>query len=563
VRTSLITSNCRRWCLAVSILVGAATTSQAAWLTIHNDFYQYDLSGNVIQTRSGCLRKFNSTYYWYGSANGFTNQTCYSSTDLLHWTYRGVAIAAAGTNRMDVIYNDSTHQYVMYLKTQNGTNCDMGIATSSTPQGPYTLRGNYKVFGYQIGDPSVYQDFDGKAYFLYVWDSVPGANSGGVSEHAIASISSDYLSLSKRLFIWHAGSREAPMMLKRHGIYYYFTSLTLWTQSTATQYYTATTIAGPYTTTLKPMLTPGNTANNSWDTQCDFVFVFPGTSDTVYMYCGDRWEKPDPLRVGDFVWLPYTFTARDTPVVNYYQDWEVDPDAGTWRPFDYNRNLAKRKTATASSVSGSNVANNVTDSATYMNYINTRWTSAISDPQWITVDLGSPMNINRVILKWDSAYARNFQIQVSNDNSTWNPVFTSTTGGMRSVTDETFATTSARYVRMYGTTRGNTAKGYGLFDFMVLNDAPTATKFKSGKSPNPSEAFLTCRNNTVYYSVPSGNAVKLDIVDARGKLVAVLVDGFTQAGDHEAALPGTLGRGIYIIRLAAGAKRLAALQIVR
>lgn len=561
MRSHGTTTTFYRWCLAVSILFGAATTSEAAWQTIHNDFYQYDLSGNSIQTRSGCLRKFADTYYWYGSSNGFSNQTCYSSTDLRHWTYRGVAIVAGGTNRMDVIYNDSTRQYVMFLKTQNGSNCDMGIATSSTPQGPYTLRGNYKVFGYQIGDPSVYQDFDGKAYFLFVWDSVPGANSGGISEHAIASISSDYLSLSKKLFTWHVGNREAPMMMKHNGIYYYLTSLTLWTQSTATQYYTATNIAGPYTTTLKPMLTPGNTANNSWDTQCDFVFTFKGPGDTMFMYCGDRWERPDPLRLGDYVWLPINFSPKDSVIVNYYQDWEVDPDAGTWRPFDYNRNLAKRKTATASSVSGSNVANNVTDSASYTNYINTRWTSATSDPQWIQVDLGSSMNINRVILKWDSAYAKNFQIQTSTDASNWNTVFTSTTGGMRSVTDETFATTNARYVRMYGTTRGNTAKGYGLFDFMVLNDAATATTFKPGKSNITSEALLTCKNNTIYYSVPSGNFVKLEVVDARGKLMAVLVDGFKQAGDHKAALPGTLGRGMYIIRLTTGAKRLAAMQI--
>jgi hypothetical protein len=563
MRSHGITTNCHRWCLAVSILFGAATTSQAAWQTIHNDFFQIDQNGNTVNTRSGCLRKFNDTYYWYGSANGFTNQTCYSSTDLMHWTYNGVAIVAAGTNRMDVIYNDSTRQYVMFLKTQNGTNCDMGIATSSTPSGPFTLRGNYKVFGYQIGDPSVYVDDDGKAYFLYVWDSVPGANSGGISEHAIASISSDYLSLSKRLFIWHVGSREAPMMMKHNGIYYYLTSLTLWTTSTATQYYTATNIAGPYTTTLTPTITPATpgipASTNSWDTQCDFVFTFPGTQGTVYMYCGDRWIKPNQLRQGDYVWLPITFSPRDSVIINYYMDWEVDVSAGTWRAFDYKRNLAMHKIAAASSVNGSYVANNVTDSTTYSNF--TRWESAASDPQWIRVDLGSAMNINRVILKGDSCYAKAFQIQVSNDALTWSTVFSTTTGGRRCVTDETFARTSARYVRMNGTQRGTTF-GYSLFDFMVLNDSlPTATSFEPVKPSIPSEVLLTCRNNTIYYSVPAGNFVKLDIVDARGKLAAVLVDGFKHAGDHEAVVPGTLGRGMYIIRLTSGAKRLAAIQV--
>jgi hypothetical protein len=37
------------------------------------------------------------------------------------------------------------------------------------------------------------------------------------------------------------------------------------------------------------------------------------------------------------------------------------------------------------------------------------------------------------------------------------------------VTDVTFAKTTARYVRMNGTQRGNTG-GYSLFAFMVLDD---------------------------------------------------------------------------------------------
>jgi len=562
MRMTGLATNCHRWRLVALIFIVFAMTSQAKWLTVHNDFEMYDLDGNAIQTRSGCLCKFNDTYYWYGSANGFTNQTCYASTDLLHWTNKGVVIKASGTNRMDVLYNDSTKQYVIYLKTQNGSNCDLGIATCSTPDGQFTLKGNNKVFGYQIGDPSVWKDDDGKAYFLFVWDSVPGANSGGVSEHALGVFSSDYLSLSKKLFVWHVGNREAPMMMKHHGIYYYLTSLTLWTESTATQYYTAPSPTGPWTTKLIPMITPGNTANNSWDTQCDFVFTFKGPQDTVYMYCGDRWEKPDPIRVGDYTWLPITFSPKDSVVVNYYQDWEVDPDAGKWRPLDLKRDLALHKTATASSTSGSNSANNVTDSSTWQNYTKTKWTSAASDPQWIMIDLGSPMQVNRVIIKWDSAYAKSFKIQTATDTATWKDVFSTTKAGLRCVTDETFPTTTARYVRMYGTQRGSTSGGYSMFEFMVLNDdETTVTTFKSGKSFIGSESFLTCKNNMVHFSMPSGDFVKLDVVDAHGRLVAVLVDGFRHVGDHEAVLPGTLSRGMYIIRLTTGAKRVATIQV--
>jgi hypothetical protein len=85
------------------------------------------------------------------------------------------------------------------------------------------------------------------------------------------------------------------------------------------------------------------------------------------------------------------------------------------------------------------------------------------------VDLGSAMEINRVILKWYTDYGKAFSIQVSTDSTTWTDVYSTTTGASYSVTDVTFAKTTARYVRMNGTKRGN-QNGYSLFAFMVLND---------------------------------------------------------------------------------------------
>ena len=551
-------------CLGMSVLpvlLGIALPSQAKWLTIHNDFMQYDTDGNPIRTRSGTLRKFDDTYYWYGSANGFTNQTCYTSKDLLHWTNKGVVLEAPRTNRMDVVYNDSTRQYVMFLKTGPSDGCELGIATSPTPDGKFTLVGNQLVHGHKIGDMSVWQDDDGKAYLAYVWDSIPGANSGGVSQHAFALLSPDYLTVSKRMWLWNRGSREAPMMMKRRGRYYYLTSLTLWTESTATQYYTATNLAGPWSNQLVPMMTPGNTKNNSWDTQCDFVFTFKGPRDTVYMYAGDRWEKPDPARLGDYTWLPMSFTSKDSVLVNYYQDWEVDPDAGLWRPFDLKRNLALRKPAAASSVSGSNAAGNATDSTDWRNYRNTKWVSAASDPQWLRVDLGAPMAVNRVILKWDSSYAKAFKVQVATDTSNWTDVYSTDKAGLRSVTDETFSTVTARYVRVYGTQRGTTG-GYSLYDFTVLNDSDDVpTRAKPVKPASASGAGLSYANQSLRYSLKAGNAVRIDVLDGRGRLKAVLVDGFRAAGDHEEALPGSLASGKYLVRLTVGGQRRGSLKI--
>jgi hypothetical protein len=550
--------NCLRWFLAVSLFAGAAVSVQGKWLTIHNDFFQFDLDGNPIRTRSGCLSKFGETYYWYGCGTGMADQTCYSSTDLLHWKNEGVMLkASGGTNRMDVLYNDSTKKYVMVMKWETpGTEwCNRGIATSTSPTGPFTKLFDSTVYGVNTGDMSVFKDDDGKAYYCYeLWDN-------GKTSQGFSLMTWDYINLEKKMQQWTNSDREANNIMKRRGMYYYMTSGMMGIDPTETRYWTAPKIDGPWTTKLVPIIAPGDVDKKSWDTQCDFVFAFKGTEDTVQMYCGDRWKRPHPERSGDYVWLPITFTQKDSVVINYYQDWEVDPDRGVWRAIDEKRNLALNKTATASSTSGSNTAGNVTSQATWQNYYNTKWVSASSDPQWITVDLGSPIPINRVILKWDADYAKSFKIQVSSDNTTWTDVFSTTKAGANSVTDETFATTTARYVRMYGTQRG-TSGGYSLFDFMVLNDTlTTTTTFKPAKSSIPSEALLTCRNNTIHYSVPSGNPVKIDIVDARGKLVAVLVDGFKHAGNYEAVLPGTLARGMYFIQLTTGTKNLVTPQV--
>lgn len=61
--------------------------------------------------------------------------------------------------------------------------------------------------------------------------------------------------------------------------------------------------------------------------------------------------------------------------------------------------------------------------------------------------------MNRVILKWNANAAKSFKIQASTDNSSWEDVFSTDKGSSSSVTDETFPTTNARYVRMLATER--------------------------------------------------------------------------------------------------------------
>jgi hypothetical protein len=45
----------------------------------------------------------------------------------------------------------------------------------------------------------------------------------------------------------------------------------------------------------------------------------------------------------------------------------------------------------------------------------TRWSSAFSDPQWIQIDLGSTQSICQVVLRWETASGKAYQIQTSAD----------------------------------------------------------------------------------------------------------------------------------------------------
>jgi hypothetical protein len=94
-----------------------------------------------------------------------------------------------------------------------------------------------------------------------------------------------------------------------------------------------------------------------------------------------------------------------------------------------------------------------------------RWSSNWSDNQWLRVDLGSARSIGRVILRWEDAYATGYRIEVSSDGSTWRTVWSTTTGN-GGTDNDTFAATTARYVRMTGTARGS-SYGYSLYEFEV------------------------------------------------------------------------------------------------
>ncbi|MDB6019212.1 MAG: coagulation factor 5/8 type domain protein [Pedosphaera sp.] len=146
-------------------------------------------------------------------------------------------------------------------------------------------------------------------------------------------------------------------------------------------------------------------------------------------------------------------TSRGTPYGYSLNDFEV---------YGISFSLSLGQPAYTSSIQSSNyLASMAMDGNA-----STRWASTSGiDPQWIYVDLGATYSISRVILNWESAYAKSYQIQVSSDAINWTTIY-STTTGVGGINDLTGLSGVGRYVRMYGTVRG-TIYGYSLFDFSV------------------------------------------------------------------------------------------------
>ncbi|MCD1259250.1 discoidin domain-containing protein [Paenibacillus athensensis] len=155
----------------------------------------------------------------------------------------------------------------------------------------------------------------------------------------------------------------------------------------------------------------------------------------------------------------------------------------------------------------------------------TRWESAFSDPQWISVDLGSTQSVNKVVLNWEGAYGKSYKIEVSTDGSNWSQVYSTTTGA-GGVETLTFGAANARYVRLTGTVRG-TAYGYSLYEFEVYGSGSTT------QTPPTLAAAATTVGS-------AGTVTFTDNSAWRSAISAVKVDGTTVATNQYTVAAGSI-----------------------
>ncbi|MFF1721521.1 RICIN domain-containing protein [Streptomyces sviceus] len=324
----------------LTALLLPAAPANAASLSFTLGATRTDQNGNTLQLHGLGIVKVGSTWYGFGedktgetsSDTSFQDIPCYTSTDLANWRHQGVALAKQAdgdlgpsriVERPKVIYNASTSTYVMYMHidSMNYSDARVGVATSSTPCGPYSYRGSFRPLGNISRDIGLFQDTDGTGYLLS-----EDRNNG----LHIYKLSADYLSVDSGVALLGSGgsanSYESPAMVKTNGVYYLLAShLTGW-NTNDNVYTTATSLGGPWAP-MRNFAAPGTHTYNS---QTANIITVQGSSGSTYIYAGDRWN-PSDLGNSQLIWLP--MTIRGTVVnVGQYPSWSLDTAAGTWTP---------------------------------------------------------------------------------------------------------------------------------------------------------------------------------------------------------------------------------------
>jgi hypothetical protein len=307
----------------------------AAWM---------DNKGRVINAHGAGILFYHGVYYLFGEIKKGKTQlvpnqgwedyrvpaggiSCYTSKDLIHWNYEGVALypvygdpgndldTGRVIERPKVVYNARTKKFVMWMHIdkKDYSYSQAGVALSDRPIGPYQYLRSLRPNGNMSRDMTVYPDEDGKAYLVY--------SSEENNTMHICQLSDDYLSPSKkeeRILI--NKRREAPALFKNKGKYFLISSAcTGWSPNQAS-YAVADHPLGTWTEMGNPCIGPD--ADSSFHTQSTYVLPVPGKPDS-FIFMADRWNKLN-LEDSRYVWLP--LEVKGVKVEIYWREKAFQPD---------------------------------------------------------------------------------------------------------------------------------------------------------------------------------------------------------------------------------------------
>lgn len=342
--------------LVLSAVIGLCSTSYGQQQNIKNDVFWNTQDGQPISSQGGGIFKFadpvtgEKKYYWYGvhyeEADTYRNNpsvtlpnatfqsvSCYSSTDLVNWTFEKDVLTKAETNktgktwvgRLGVAYIKELKKYALLVQHGN----QVLITVSDSPTGDFTWhqRINMKsmIGTSNTGDQTVFTDEDtGKSYLVYSYGQ--GRNKIYVSEIGVKQGKVNLLDCTQ---IFKGESREGNCMFKYNNKYYMFASNIYGWDASHAYYLVANDIRGPYLPTNEMLVMDGASQDYAHVTQTGFFVNVKGSEQETVVYCGDRWANFAGNGLGYNQWFPISFNGKK-PYFNSLSSWNLDVKTGTW-----------------------------------------------------------------------------------------------------------------------------------------------------------------------------------------------------------------------------------------
>ncbi|MEL1252260.1 glycoside hydrolase family 43 protein [Flavobacterium sp. DGU38] len=339
-----------------------------------------DNDGKHINAHGGGVIFVDGTYYWYGEFKtegkggntALKGVSCYSSKDLYNWYNEGIVLKVEEDpkseitkgcimERPKVVFNKKTGKYIMWfhleLKGQGYDAAKAAVAISDSPKGPFVYKKSYRpnkgvwpigfkdelksasadernlkswspewITAIQNGmlvrrdfkkgqmarDMTVYVDDNDKGYLIH-------SSEENLTLH-ISELTDDYLDFTEK---WTrmapAGHNEAPVILKKDGIYYMITSgCTGWEPNEARSF-KSSSIWGPWESIGNPCI--GKDAELTFHSQSTYIFPVQGKKDQ-FVFMADRWKPDNPID-GTYVWLPVTI-KDEKPVLKWFDEWNLN-----------------------------------------------------------------------------------------------------------------------------------------------------------------------------------------------------------------------------------------------
>ncbi|MEO8236503.1 MAG: family 43 glycosylhydrolase [Flavobacterium sp.] len=324
---------------------------------IKNDIFWKTKDGQPINSQGGGIFKFadpvtgQKKYYWYGvhyeEADSYRNApfitqknatfksvTCYSSTDLVNWTFERDVVSKDEVNksgrtwvgRLGVAYIKELKKYAMFVQHDK----EVLITVSDSPTGQFTwhqkINMEQMIGTSNTGDQTVFTDEDtGKSYLIYSYGK--GRNKIYVSEIGVKDGKVNFLDCTQ---VFKGESREGNCMFKYQNKYYMFASNIYGWDASYAYYLIADDIRGPYLPANEMLVMNGASEDFAHISQTGFFFSVKGNKQEIIVYCGDRWADFAGNGLGYNQWCPISFDGK-TPYFNSLNSWNINAKTGKWK----------------------------------------------------------------------------------------------------------------------------------------------------------------------------------------------------------------------------------------